>query len=252
MRYLLAGATDRGAVRDHNEDAVDWIDGGDWALALVADGMGGYSGGEVASSLCVELFAGGVRKGIEARLGKAVERWSPRQIQALLREVGGGVHRRIKQEQRRQPRLSRMGTTLVAGLVWGDRICVIHAGDSRCYRLRGEQLALLTRDHTYVAELLARGGLDSKALRNHPLRHVVTRALGGREDFEFALNTQRVAAGDVYLFCSDGLSNSLSARALKRSLSAGAAPVTITVSLIAQAKPKAQDNVSAVVVSVGA
>ncbi|WP_179957781.1 PP2C family protein-serine/threonine phosphatase [Exilibacterium tricleocarpae] len=246
MRYQLAGSTHRGAVRDHNEDAIDWVAAEQWALAVVADGIGGYNGGALASSLCVERFVAD----IEQRLsGVDVATWTPAQMQTSLRAAGQGVNRQLKREQRRQVQFGRMGTTLVAGLAWGDYLCVIHAGDSRCYRLRRRQLAMLTRDHTYVAELAARGELDDQALRAHPLRHVLTRSLGRREPFEFAVSTRRVEAGDIYLFCSDGLSNCLAPAVLKRLLGGVDRPAAIAAGLIDAAQSRARDNISAVVMA---
>ncbi|MBB3169288.1 PP2C family protein-serine/threonine phosphatase [Simiduia aestuariiviva] len=246
MQLAVGGHTDRGG-RDHNEDAVDWlVDAqGRWALGLVADGMGGYAGGEVASTLALEVFLYRLQDWLPEASGADGDAVLERLLQSAR-----AAHRRILSEQQAQPQLARMGTTLICGFGWGDQMALLHAGDSRCYRWRAGELARLTRDHTYVEVLRGSGELSEADIANHPNKHILTRALGAPDDFDFSAAVHRSAPGDCYVLCSDGVSNALVAADWRRCLSQPVAPAVMARSLIEAAKQRgADDNVSAVVLT---
>ena len=178
-----------GKVRRSNQDAL--IESAADGLWGVADGMGGHNGGETASA--------GARDGVlELLSGKKPE-------QSALRTAIGAVNRRLYLRQLEDESLSGMGTTLT--LLWfaGDAVHIGHVGDSRAYRLRDGKLAQITDDHSVVAELVRSGVLTPEQAASHPMRNVITRAVGTEEGVEIDLLCEERRAGDVWLVCSDGL-----------------------------------------------
>lgn len=244
MRVRIGGHTDRGG-RDHNEDAVDWLHDAQsqWALGLVADGMGGYSGGEVASTLALEVVLYRLQDWLPSAATATGE-----QVLSRLLQAARAANNRILSEQRKQPPLARMGTTLLCGFCWQDQLALLHAGDSRCYRWRGGELARLTRDHTYVEALREQGELEDSQLASHPNKHLLTRALGAQDEFDFSVALHKVSAGDCFILCSDGVSNALAPADWRRCLAQPLEPSVLARQLLDAAKQcGADDNVSAVV-----
>jgi serine/threonine protein phosphatase PrpC len=192
MLYLEPfGATDAGKVRANNEDALLVGEGKDETLFAVADGIGGFEAGEVASRIAVDVLK-------ELEPGDSFE--------VAIREA----NRRILAVGRGDERLSGMGTTLVAVRFGGTReepmAQVAHVGDSRAYLLRGE-MQPLTEDHSLVAELVRSGDLTRDQAADHPQKNLITRALGADEEVEVDTMVLPVEAGDRLLLCSDGLSD---------------------------------------------
>ena len=186
---LAVSRTHIGKVRRSNQDAL--IESAADGLWGVADGMGGHNGGETASA--------GARDGVlELLAGKKPE-------QSALRTAIGAVNRRLYLRQLEDESLSGMGTTLT--LLWfsGDAVHIGHVGDSRAYRLRDGKLAQITDDHSVVAELVRSGVLTPEQAASHPMRNVITRAVGTEEGVEIDLLCEERRAGDVWLVCSDGL-----------------------------------------------
>jgi protein phosphatase len=186
------GLTDAGKVRRNNEDALLLGEGKDETLFAVADGVGGFEAGEVASSIAVRVL-----KDLDpgAPFGAAIQE-ANRQILA----VGGS-----------DEKLSGMGTTLVAARFGGTQerpvAEIAHVGDSRAYLLRGGTLSPLTEDHSLVAELVRSGDLTRDQAAEHPQKNLITRALGAEEEVEVDTAVVPVEAGDRLLLCSDGLSD---------------------------------------------
>ncbi|HYI49761.1 MAG TPA: PP2C family serine/threonine-protein phosphatase [Allosphingosinicella sp.] len=181
--------THEGCVRSHNEDSYLARDGeGLWA---VADGMGGHEGGEWASGRIVrELGRIGLGKGFEASCEAAKK--------AIL-----AANRQILAEGRKRGK--RMGSTLVMLIVEGARYALLWIGDSRAYLMRGGTLVQLSRDHTQVQEMVARGLMTSEQALGHPMGHVLSRAVGVQKEIEIERSDGEVQSGDIFLLCSDGL-----------------------------------------------
>ena len=186
------GATDAGKVRANNEDALLVGEGRDETLFVVADGIGGFEAGEVASRIAVDVLK-------ELAPGASFE--------AAISEA----NRRILAAGRGDERLSGMGTTVVAVRFGGTRdepvAQVAHVGDSRAYLLRGGSLRPVTEDHSLVAELVRSGDLTRDQAAEHPQKNLITRALGADEEVEVDTSVLPVEAGDRFLLCSDGLSD---------------------------------------------
>lgn len=181
--------THEGRVRSHNEDSyVARDDEGLWA---VADGMGGHEGGEWASGRIVrELGRLQTDKGFEASCEAAK--------QAIL-----AANRQILAEGKKRGK--RMGSTLVMLIVEGPRYAILWAGDSRAYLMRGGKLVQLSRDHTQVQEMVARGLMTAQQALGHPMGHILSRAVGVQKDIEIDRADGEVQSGDIFLLCSDGL-----------------------------------------------
>jgi len=257
---LACGQTDPGLARLHNEDAFR-VDG-DSGLYVVADGMGGHSHGEVASKIAVETISKTLRGPIDP-----YPKPKPQPQAAADTAVGdgGGLRPhslRFKEAIRRAHdamllairddlRLQGMGTT-VAGLLVRDGVAAVaHVGDSRVYRFRAGELRLLTRDHTWVNEQVMAGFLSEDQARTHPLRNVVTRALGGEADVSVDVQEVELRKGDLYLICSDGLTTMLTDAEIRTRLASGKALDEICRQLIADANERGGvDNITVVVARV--
>ena len=181
--------SDVGRQRQGNEDSLFVRS----PLFVVADGMGGAQAGEIASQMAVGAFSEGLS--------------GPSPAEALVRTVRD-ANRRIHERSLSDRQTAGMGTTLTAAcLTDGDEVVVAHVGDSRCYLLRDGDLVRLTRDHSLVGELVARGKLTEEQAETHPQRSVITRALGSEPDIEVDVDLYGARAGDLFLVCSDGLTS---------------------------------------------
>ena len=231
-----AGATHLGLRRSRNEDAIA-LDTGD-SVFVVADGMGGYAGGDVASRLAVDAITGALARGAAgiAAAGR------PRSASALVSAIEE-ANRRIWQESNREPKWEGMGATVVTVRFYEkkQRAVIGHVGDSRCYRMRGGVLTALTQDHT-----LAAAGVPG-AMGSH-----VRRALGVKPSVTVDVCVDKPLAGDVYLLCSDGLNKMVSDESIAGIIGAGRDDLSACVeSLIAAANGRGgRDNISVILVGV--
>ncbi len=211
MRYCYAHATHRGLVREDNEDAVAIVE--EAGLALVADGMGGYNAGEVASGLAAEFLVKHLVQDLDQLRHQSeggADGPSRRMLHSLLRARVDGANEAIIEAANRQANLQGMGTTLAMLLLSDDAATTLHLGDSRIYRFRDAALSLLTRDHSLLQEQLDAGVISPGEARYSLNRNFVTRALGVDLVAEPEINEYDLAAGDLYLICSDGLPDMLS------------------------------------------
>jgi serine/threonine protein phosphatase PrpC len=245
------GVSDVGRKRKHNEDAFDYKvdESGDEGLFIVADGMGGHAAGEVASKITVETvgeFIAATRQKEEAtwpfkynhelhfnsnRLAIAIEKANERVMAAVSA----------------QPWLKGMGTTVVAGLLDGKLLSLAHVGDSRAYLFRDGQLSRLTDDHSWVHEQVAAGILTEEEAKSHPLKNVVTRALGGGPSVSPDLQELSFETGDVFLFCSDGLTTMLSDEEIRDAAAEESDPEKLCDRLVDMANEKGGvDNITVV------
>ncbi|WP_405222318.1 Stp1/IreP family PP2C-type Ser/Thr phosphatase [Lentisalinibacter sediminis] len=196
--------TDTGKVRDHNEDAIATQP--DIGLMVLADGMGGYNAGEVASGIAVKTVFDLVSEATNREDRGEVEPTSGLMRQTIsLRDAIARANKIIYQTAQSQPQCEGMGTTIVACLFFDDRISVAHVGDSRAYRLRADQFQQLTLDHSLLQELVDRGFYSPEEAQRSTNRNYVTRALGVEPAVEVEVQEYEVAKDDVYLLCSDGL-----------------------------------------------
>jgi protein phosphatase len=226
--------TDPGRKRRGNEDAFVFRP----PLFAIADGMGGAQAGEIASALAAgALDESGVTGGGERR------------VIELIQEANRRVHQRASTDAA----TSGMGTTMTVMLVEDDgSITVGHVGDSRAYLLRDGRLEQITDDHSLVAELVRRGELSPQAAEVHPQRSVITRALGTDPDVDVDAFRIDAVAGDVYLICSDGLSDMVDAGEIERVLAENRSDLDAAARALVQAANRAggEDNITAVVFEV--
>ena len=196
--------TDTGKVRDHNEDAIATQP--DIGLMVLADGMGGYNAGEVASGIAVKTVFDLVGEATNREDRGEVEPTSGLMRQTIvLRDAISRANKIIYQTAQSQPQCEGMGTTIVACLFYDDRVSVAHVGDSRAYRLRADQFQQLTLDHSLLQELVDRGFYSPEEAQRSTNRNYVTRALGVEPAVEVEVQEYDVEREDVYLLCSDGL-----------------------------------------------
>ncbi len=206
MRLIHGERTDPGLVRPSNQDAyaVEPLDlPGGGALLIVADGMGGYDGGEVASRLAVDTVKTSVLTGLPSWLANGG-------LASGLHEAVCAANRVILQAQVDRPDISSMGTTVTAVLVHGERLLVCHVGDSKAFLIGSGEGRQITSDHNVPGELLLSGHLTAEQAAVHPQRHVLTRALGVEDSLPVEQLELQWRAGDLLLLCTDGLSNLVS------------------------------------------
>jgi serine/threonine protein phosphatase PrpC len=249
VNHEAFGMTDRGLRRHHNEDQVLVRD--DLGLYVVADGMGGHAAGEVAADLAVREVERIVEATRHAGTDTWPESWDPhrtlntnRLLQAVL-----SAHRRVTAAVDGDLGLRGMGATIVAALVdWGrEELTVAHVGDSRAYMLRKGVLEQITADHSWVHEQVIAGLLTEEAARTHPLKNVVTRALGGAQEPAVDVADRKLEAGDELLMCSDGLNTMLADEEIAEVLARGADVPRTVHQLIAEANRKGGlDNITVI------
>ncbi|MBI4401913.1 MAG: Stp1/IreP family PP2C-type Ser/Thr phosphatase [Nitrospirae bacterium] len=207
MAWRGTGLTDVGRVRPSNQDALAVLN--HLGLWIVADGMGGHPGGDVASRLAVET----ITASIEAETGTtAHDQTDRREHEAALRRAIASANRAIRQEGIAHPHLAGMGTTVVVlHMTAGSpaHASLAHVGDSRAYLLRARTLIPLTQDHSLVEEYLRRGLIAPREALTHPMRHILTRAVGTNVQVEPDVSSHELQPDDVILLCTDGLTKML-------------------------------------------
>lgn len=196
--------TDTGMVRDHNEDAIGTNE--DMGLMVLADGMGGYNAGEVASGIAVQTIAELATEGAHREERNDIDPNTGLMRQTIvLRDAVARANKIIFQTAQSQTHCEGMGTTLVAAMFYDDKISVAHVGDSRAYRLRNGKFEQLTMDHSLLQELVDRGFYSEEEAQRSTNRNYVTRALGVEPTVEVEVQEYEVLPDDIYLLCSDGL-----------------------------------------------
>ncbi|HEY4640449.1 MAG TPA: Stp1/IreP family PP2C-type Ser/Thr phosphatase [Thermoanaerobaculia bacterium] len=204
MEIKAYGLTHVGRQRQHNEDSYLVAD--EAKLFLVADGMGGHAAGEIASRIAVDSISEFIlhTKEDDGTWPHAYDEHFKRSTNRLMAAVRL-ANTRVLEAMRKDARLRGMGTTVVACLADGDTMSVAHVGDSRAYMIRNNQLQRITNDHSWVFEQVQAGMLTEAEAEKHPLRNVITRALGGALQVSPDASEIEVKEGDVFLLCSDGL-----------------------------------------------
>lgn len=197
----FACLSDTGRVRTLNEDAVA-VDR-DFGIAVLADGVGGNRGGDVASRMAVDIVGERLRAKIRQFRAGARQPTPPQFTEQIVAEANLAIH----EASRKQPGCSGMGTTLALAVFYERNVALLHVGDSRIYRLRNGQLQLLTRDDSLLNDQVALGLISAKDAGNSHNRHLVTQALGAAPEVPVHLREEDARSGDVYLLCSDGLND---------------------------------------------
>jgi protein phosphatase len=203
-KIRFAELSNTGMVREHNEDAIG--SDNDMGLLVLADGMGGYNAGEVASGIAVQTITDLAAEGATREERDDIDPHTGMMRQTIvLRDAIARANKIIFQTAQSQTNCEGMGTTLVAAMFYDNKISIAHVGDSRAYRLRDERFEQLTMDHSLLQELVDRGFYSEEEAQRSTNRNYVTRALGVEPTVEVEVQEHDVLPGDIYLLCSDGL-----------------------------------------------
>ncbi|MCD7947461.1 MAG: Stp1/IreP family PP2C-type Ser/Thr phosphatase [Oscillospiraceae bacterium] len=237
----LWGTTDKGAVRQQNQDGYSAEQYGDsLAAAVVCDGMGGARAGNVASAIAVATFVSEMER---------LKQCPPEAPEALLKQVAISANRAVHTQASENIAYAGMGTTMVAAIVTDECAYLLNIGDSRAYYIGKEGISRITRDHSYVEDLVARGDITREEARYHPQKNLITRALGSMPNVRSDSFEQKLSAGDYILLCSDGLSNVLTDQEILYEVLHGGEPESCCLRLIELVLERgAPDNVTAVLI----
>ena len=241
MKYSFCSLTDPGRVRANNEDTVAVDEAAQ--LAVLADGMGGYNAGEIASHMATSM----IQSELGEWLANAAKRPSAGEVKHAIQTCVAHVNRAIFDASRANVRYAGMGTTLVLAVFFGRRLLLGHVGDSRCYRWRHDTLVQITKDHSLLQEQIDAGWLTPTQAANSPIRNLVTRAVGVGNEVALDLREHQVQANDVYLLCSDGLSDMVDDAQLADVLRQGGVLTKMAATLVAKANEMGgRDNIAVV------
>lgn len=247
----IVSLTHPGMVRAHNEDSVACE--ASCGLVVLADGMGGYNAGEVASGIAVSVVASEIKHYLEDGRAADKDLTSGEDVAVML--LSNNVQKAnssIFHAAQSQPQYAGMGTTIVSGLFYDNRVAVAHIGDSRMYRLRGEVFESITRDHSLLQEQIDSGMISKADARVSQNKNLVTRAVGIDAVVQAEVHVHNVKRGDIYLLCSDGLNDMVedediadTVRTLKSNL-----PLLASQLIQAANDNGGRDNVSVILIKV--
>jgi PPM family protein phosphatase len=201
MLFEIHAKTDTGRARENNEDSVSFDAGTN--LTILADGMGGYNAGEVASGMATTF----IKSEMSRWLTQAGKSANNKELRRAIEICVDNANRSIFNAANSNPQYVGMGTTLVVGVFQGERAMLGHIGDSRCYRLRNRELLQITKDHSLLQEQLDAGLITPEQAEMSSNKNLVTRALGVEDTVMTEINEHRIEPGDLYILCSDGLSD---------------------------------------------
>lgn len=206
-------------------------------LFIVADGMGGHNAGDYASKVTVETMV--------EKIGASSETESTRILEEAIRTANGLIRRRASESAD----LEGMGTTVVAATLDGDRLCVANVGDSRLYVANHKEIRQITKDHSWVEEMVRRGGLGREEARNHPDKNIITRAVGADDEIKVDFFSVQLKEGDLILMCTDGLTNMLEDEEIRMILDGARDMVEKAEELVAAANERGgRDNISVILI----
>jgi len=201
MIYEICTDTDPGLERNNNEDAVAFD--AQTGLCILADGMGGYNAGEIASGMACAF----IKSEMGRWLSQAGRYASSKEVMRAMEICVQNANHSIFSAANSNPQYTGMGTTLVVGVFQAGRLMLGHIGDSRCYRLRGRDFQQITKDHSLLQEQVDAGLITPEQALTAANKNLVTRALGVEDNVLLDVTEHRVEVGDIYLMCSDGLSD---------------------------------------------
>lgn len=248
MTITATGLTDIGTKRESNQDSLAWCVSADGqrALGVVADGMGGYEGGEIASRITVETLMEQLQDSLE--MGTLDDTSLRDHIQQGIDLASS----RIDDERKAQTRLSKMGTTVVVAWLQDDTAWIAHLGDSRAYLVRDGKLSQQTRDDTVAQNMVDDGSIKPEEVSRVPFRNVLTRALGSSTDIVATVSTFNLVPGDHIILCSDGLTDALPDQEWPAIIAQEKDLESLTQALVdASLENQAADNVSLIMIQFG-
>lgn len=246
IRMRFYGLTDIGLKRENNEDAISLpLENEGIKLFILADGMGGAKAGEKASQLAVQT----IRDYIRLNFIK-IER-TKEEIEELIRKSMVEANRKIFELSLEYQEYNGMGTTVIVVLIYRGRLYIGHVGDSRVYRLRQSVLRQLTKDHSYVQELLRQGSITIEEAKNHPQKNILLKALGCDRDIVPDVITKGFVKGDMLLICSDGLTNMVEDKEIYEIIMKNSFDLKVACKLLIDKANEngGNDNVSAIIIS---
>ena len=243
MTFAIHAAVDPGRSRSNNEDSVATDDG--VSLAVLADGMGGYNAGEVASNMATSF----IRTELGRWLREASSQASDAEVRRAMDICVDNANRAIYNAANSNPQYAGMGTTLVVAVFRDDRVLLGHVGDSRCYRLRAGKLQQVTRDHSLLQEQIDAGLITPEQAAFSANKNLVTRAVGVEDSVLLETHQHDVMPGDVFMMCSDGLSDMLDDGAIAQVLQTHDSLEATSRALIDAANDAGgKDNISVILV----
>lgn len=239
----LWGLTDKGMVRQQNQDACAFQQKDDYAWAVVCDGMGGAAAGDLASVMAKDRY--------ESHMACLADPTLYPEEGDLMIQAAQAANRAVYLKAGTNRAYAGMGTTLVGALVRGEDLWVVNVGDSRAYRITRDAIRQITRDHSVVEELIRHGALTPEEARRHPQRNLITRALGTGKQVKADLFRETVEEGDAILLCSDGLVNEVTDQEIHEEVLAGGTAAEVCHRLLDRALAAgAADNVTIVLFQV--
>lgn len=247
----MVSQTHPGMVRAHNEDSVACEAA--CGLVVLTDGMGGYNAGEVASGIAVSVVSSEIKHYLESARPEDKDAVSGEDVAVvLLRTNVQKANSSIFHAAHSQPQYAGMGTTIVSGLFYDNRVAVAHIGDSRMYRLRGEAFESITRDHSLLQEQIDSGMISKADARVSQNKNLVTRAVGIDPEVEAEVHVYDVKRGDIYLLCSDGLNDMVEDEDIADTVKTFKANLPLLATQLIQAANDngGRDNVSVIVIKV--
>ncbi len=250
-KIIITGITDEGLVRDHNEDSIGHND--ELGLLVLADGMGGHKGGEVASAMAVDSITQDLNQALPLITTGKIDESTGYSLESMLIEKAiKDANAKIYNASKENSNYEGMGTTVVVLLLYDNRITIAHVGDSRLYRMRDRILEQMTRDHTLLQELVDRGFYTKKEANESLNKNLVTRAVGVNPSVDVDLLEDIALKDDHYLLCSDGLTDMIDDNLIEDiMLNYGDDQNRMTEELIKQAKEHGgKDNVSVMLAKV--
>jgi PPM family protein phosphatase len=249
----IVSQTHSGMVRSHNEDSVGFESAS--GLVVLADGMGGYNAGEVASGIAVSVVTAEISQHLRTANAIDCDEVSGEELAVLLlRDSIQKANLSIFHAAHSKPQYAGMGTTIVSGVFYDNRVAVAHVGDSRMYRLRGEVLEIVTRDHSLLQEQIDAGVISVADARSSQNKNLVTRAVGIDAKVTSEIHVHEVLVGDIYLLCSDGLNDMVEDEDIQSVLYAMQGNLPLAAEQLVQMANDngGRDNVSVILVKVKA
>ncbi len=243
MNYACYAQTDQGLIRRNNEDSFLFDDR--HGVAVLADGMGGHNAGEVASGLATSSISAELTHWLSS-IGSQPH---PDVLCRLMIVSVDKANQAILKAAASHPDCKGMGTTVVVGVFQGDRLFLTHVGDSRCYRLRDGELVQITKDHSMLQEQVDAGLMTRAHAAHSPGRHLLTRALGVESRLPLEVKIHQVVADDLYLMCSDGLTDMVDDASIASLMGQATDIATRTSALVRLANAKGgRDNVTVMLI----